>query len=235
LRTASAGAIVAARRDGGPFRDADDLARRAGLRADELQRLAAIGALASLGLGRREALWQAALAARPAGELFEKRGTGAHLLEMGACPLPEMTAYEETSADFAGTGMTTGSHPVSYRREALTRFGAVRAADVPALAPGTRTRVGGAVIVRQRPGTAKGTLFLTLEDESGMVQAIVRAPLLREHRATIVGHPGLVVEGVVQARDGSVSLQAERFWPLSELDDPRLSGPPATAPSHDFR
>ncbi len=241
LRTAAAGAIVAARRDGGPFRDADDLARRAGLRADELQRLAAIGALASLGLGRREALWQAALAARPAGELFEK-GDRHPFPENGClspffppCPLPEMTAYEETSADFAGTGMTTGSHPVSYRREALTRFGAVPAADVPALAPGTRTRVGGAVIVRQRPGTAKGTLFLTLEDESGMVQAIVRAPLLREHRATIVGHPGLVVEGVVQARDGSVSLQAERFWPLSELDDPRLSGPPAAAPSHDFR
>ena len=301
LRTAAAGAIVAARRDGGPFRDADDLARRAGLRADELQRLAAIGALASLGLGRREALWQAALAARPAGELFEEQlrdreGTNDRKIRRSKdkrlsvkgmennrpptpvgkresppespsflsleafrpsqtsasappaadrrekqkdlsseCPLPEMTAYEETSADFAGTGMTTGSHPVSYRREALTRFGAVPAADVPALAPGTRTRVGGAVIVRQRPGTAKGTLFLTLEDESGMVQAIVRAPLLREHRATIVGHPGLVVEGVVQARDGSVSLQAERFWPLSELDDPRLSGPPAAAPSHDFR
>ena len=99
------------------------------------------------------------------------------------------------------------------------------AAEVPHLQAGQRTRIAGAVIVRQRPGTANGTLFVTLEDETGMVQAIVRRALLLAHRATIVGNPGLVIEGLVQQRDGSVSLQAEKFWPLSEL---------ACTPSHDF-
>ena len=100
------------------------------------------------------------------------------------------------------------------------------AAEVPHLTAGTRTRIAGAVIVRQRPGTANGTLFVTLEDETGMVQAIVKRALLVAHRATIVGNPGLVIEGVVQQRDGSVSLQAEKFWPLADL---------ARTPSHDFR
>ena len=137
-----------------------------------------------------------------------------------------MTAYEETLADFAGTGLTTGRHPITYWRERLEAFGVVPAADLPRLERGTRARLGGAVIVRQRPGTAKGALFLTLEDETGMAQAIVAPALLREHRGTIVGNPGLVVEGVVEARDGSVSLRAERFWPLAEI---------AGIPSHDFR
>jgi len=225
LRRTAAEAIVAARRRGGPFRDADELARRTRLRADELERLASIGALASFGASRRGALWQVALAARPAGPLLDAATPRAGSADRRS-PLREMTAYEETLADFAGTGLTTGSHPVAYWRERLEAFGAVPAADLPRLERGTRARLGGAVIVRQRPGTAKGALFLTLEDETGMAQAIVAPSLLREHRGTIVGNPGLVVEGVVEARDGSVSLRAERFWPLAEI---------AGIPSHDFR
>ena len=136
-----------------------------------------------------------------------------------------MSPYEETVADFSGTGLTVGAHPLAYARPALARQGVVTAAEVPHLAAGVRTRIAGAVIVRQRPGTANGTLFVTLEDETGMVQAIVKRALLLAHRATIVGNPGLVIEGVVQQRDGSVSLQAERFWPLADL---------AETPSHDF-
>jgi error-prone DNA polymerase len=232
LRRTSAEAIIAARASGGPFRDADELARRARLRADELEKLAAIGALASLGFARREALWQAALAARPAGELFGR----ASLLSMEAfsfptstSPLPEMTRYEETVADFVGTGLTVGEHPLAFWRERLTASGVVRAVEIAALRPKTRARIAGAVIVRQRPGTAKGTLFLTLEDESGMAQAIVPPALLHANRALILGNPGLVVEGIVEARDGSVSLRAERFWPLPVLVDG------AEPPSHDFR
>ena len=136
-----------------------------------------------------------------------------------------MSPYEETVADFTGTGLTVGAHPLAYARPALARQGVVTAAEVPHLPAGQRTRIAGAVIVRQRPGTANGTLFVTLEDETGMVQAIVQRALLLAHRATIVGNPGLVIEGVVQQRDGSVSLQAEKFWPLSDLVE---------TPSHDF-
>jgi error-prone DNA polymerase len=270
LRKAAAEAIVRARQSGGPFRDADDLARRTALRADELERLATVGALASLGLTRREAQWQAALAARPAGELFAKdneevrgqkrrerrserlsvkrdegrlsapadsRSRRSRLpsfpsmealasASSSASPLPEMTRYEQTVADFVGTGITVGAHPLAYWRARLERRGVVRTVDLPALARGTRARIAGAVIVRQRPGTAKGTLFLTLEDETGMAQAIVAPKLFHELRPVIVGNPGLVVEGIVETKDGSVSLRAERVWPLPVL---------AETPSHDFR
>ena len=207
----------------GPFTDVEDLKQRAGLRGEEMARLSEVGALASLGLSRRAALWQAALAVRPKGELFEER------TEEGPpsqSPLPEMSPYEETVADFTGTGLTVGAHPLAYARPELARRGVVTAAEVPHLPAGVRTRIAGAVIVRQRPGTANGTLFVTLEDETGMVQAIVKRALLVANRATIVGNPGLVIEGVVQQRDGSVSLQAEKFWPLADL---------ARTPSHDFR
>ena len=224
LRRAAAEAIVRARAAGGPFRDADELARRTGLRADELERLATVGALASLGLTRREAQWQAALAARPAGELFDRPSFPS--LDASASPLPEMTRYEQTVADFVGTGITVGAHPLAYWRARLERRGVVRTVDLPRLARGTRARIAGAVIVRQRPGTAKGTLFLTLEDETGMAQAIVAPKLFHELRPVIVGNPGLVVEGIVETKDGSVSLRAERVWPLPVL---------AETPSHDFR
>ena len=215
-----------------PFIDVEDLKKRTSLRDEEMAKLAEVGAFASLGLTRREALWQAALAARPRGELFEERAGGHEdslaeaplrteqlkakevRVDPASSPLPEMSAYEQTQADFAGTGLTVDRHPVSYVRASLDREGVVRTIDVPRLPAGTRIKMAGVVIVRQRPGTANGTLFLTLEDETGMAQAIVKRALLQKHRATIVGHPGLIIEGVVQNRDGSVSVQAEKFWPL---------------------
>jgi error-prone DNA polymerase len=223
LRRETAERIAAERRTE-PFRSVEELKRRATLRGDEMARLSETGALASLGLTRRAALWQAALAVRPKGVLFEERASEADE-EAAPSPLPEMSPYEETVADFTGTGLTVGAHPLAYARPALRRRGVVTAVEVPRLPAGTRTRIAGAVIVRQRPGTANGTLFVTLEDETGMVQAIVKRALLVAHRATIVGNSGLVIEGVVQQRDGSVSLQAEKFWPLADL---------TAVHSHDF-
>jgi error-prone DNA polymerase len=220
LRQQAGERIENERKANGPYADVEDLKQRTGLRDEELARLAEVGALASLGLTRRAALWQAALAARPKGELFAGERPRA-----AKSPLPEMTAYEQTRADFAGSGITVGRHPVAYVRESLDREGIVRTADVPKLAPGSRIRFAGVVIVRQRPGTANGTIFLTLEDETGMAQAIVRRELFQENRATIVGNPGLVVEGILQNRDGSISIQAERFWPLKRVVD---------TGSHDF-
>jgi error-prone DNA polymerase len=137
-----------------------------------------------------------------------------------------MSALEVTAADFAGTGLTPGVHPLAYWRARLERQGVVPTAAVPTLPRGTRTRIAGAVIVRQRPGTAKGLLFVTVEDETGMVQAMVTPQLLHQNRRTIVGSPALVIEGWLQKRDGSLSIRAERLWALESL--PHL-------PSHDFR
>ncbi len=137
-----------------------------------------------------------------------------------------MSPYDETLSDYAGTGMTTGPHPLEHLRASLNRQGVTPAADLHCVPNGQRVRTAGAVTVRQRPGTAKGILFLTLEDESGMSQAIVMPALLQEHRQLIVSSAGLVVEGVLQKRDGTLSVKADRLWRLPDL---------AEAPSHDFR
>ncbi len=218
-----------------PFADAEDLAHRCHLQGEELEVLAEIGALGSLGLTRRGALWQAARASRAAGPLFEKgpavdgrlgrRVSPSTESDPRTNPLPEMSAYEQTLADYAGSGMTTGPHPLEHLRASLDRQGVVPAAGLLRHRHGDQIRTAGAVTVRQRPGTAKGMLFLTLEDETGMSQAIVSPDLLQENRRIIVGSAGLVVQGVLQKRDGTLSVKAEKFWRLSDL---------AAAPSHDF-
>ena len=204
------------------FSNADDLAQRCRLSREELEVLAQVGALGSLGLTRRSALWQVAKVSRKAGPLFEERQS--NRLERSS-PLPEMSAFAETMADYEGTGLTTGVHPVVHLRPGLDRHRVVPAAHLDRYPHGDRVRTAGSVIVRQRPGTAKGMLFLTLEDETGMSQAIVSPDLLRQHRKLIVGSPGLVVEGVLQKRDGTLSVGAERFWRMTDV---------AAGGSHDF-
>ncbi|HEX2252672.1 MAG TPA: error-prone DNA polymerase [Thermoanaerobaculia bacterium] len=221
-----------------PFASVDDLARRAVLREDELANLAAAGALAGLGLTRRGALWQAARASKQAGPLL------AGLPDEAPSPLAEMRPVDETLADYAHLGLTAGPHPLRYLRRRLAAQGMVAAAELPRLRDGQRVKAAGSVIVRQRPGTANGLLFMTLEDETGMFQAIVLPDLLTENRALVVGTAGLVIEGVLQKRDGTLSVKAERFWPLAEVaGDARTAGdgsaraaePAAAVPSHDFR
>jgi error-prone DNA polymerase len=187
LRESAARSIEAS----SPFRNADDLARRAMLRDDQLTKLAFAGALASLGLKRRASLWQAAQAAKTAGELFEG------VAQSTESPLDEMAPGEETLADYAAMDLTTGPHLLSHFRPQLARDGVFTAKQLTKLANGKRVATAGAVIVRQRPGTAKGFVFLTLEDETGISQAIVKPDLFRDHRALIVGSPGLIVEGVL--------------------------------------
>ena len=219
LRSRS-GLVVEEEQARAPFADLGDFTGRCALQAGEIETLASIGALSCFGLSRRGALWQTARLVRPAGPLL------AELPEPEPSPLPEMSPAEETQADYGGTQMTLGPHPLSYRREQLRRRGIVTAADLVRYRHGDLVRTAGAVIVRQRPGTAKGLLFLTLEDETGMSQAIISPDLLQQHRQLIVGSPGLVVEGVLQKRDGSISVRGERFWAIEEM---------LAVPSHDFR
>jgi error-prone DNA polymerase len=202
-----------------PFVSADDLAIRANVRSDQLTKLAYAGALASLGLRRRAALWQAAQAAKPAGELFEEHTA------VSESPLDEMSRVDETLADYSSMEMTTGPHLLTHFRGRLKQDGVVTAKQMKKLRNGSRVATAGAVIVRQRPGTAKGFVFLTLEDETGISQAIVNPQLFADHRALIVGSAGLVVEGVLQNADGQCSVRAERFWPLEGIGE---------VASHDF-
>src|SRR5688500_14854964 len=179
LSQQSGHAIVRARATR-PYAGIDDLCNRVPeLRKDELRKLAAIGALNFIqgSVNRRDALWQVERVTRAAGELYED------LMEKdGESPLLPMTVPERLDADFRGTGLTIGKHPVAYHRAELNKLDALRAIDIRKLRNGTFVRVAGWVIVRQRPGTAKGFMFLTLEDETGVSNIIVTPQLFDRYR-----------------------------------------------------
>lgn len=137
---------------------------------------------------------------------------------MRRSPLPEMSRLEESMADYQSMDLTTGRHLLEHYRPQLARDGILSAADLRRVPNGSRVVTAGAVIVRQRPGTAKGFVFLTLEDETGLAQAIVSPALFSEERSTILRHAGLIVEGIVQNGEGQASVRAEKFWPLDGVE-----------------
>jgi error-prone DNA polymerase len=216
LREEAASRIAA----GAPFDSVADLARRAGLHRDELEKLAESGTCASLGLERREAMWQ--VAALQGGLL-----SGAASQEPS--PLREMSELEQTLADYRGTGMTTGPHLMSYLRARLRHHNVLPARDLKRIPDGRWVRTAGVVIVRQRPLTAKGFLFMTLEDETGTSNAIVAPDLLRKQHALLQTAGVLLIEGPLQNQDGVIHVRARRFQRL-ELPSAR-----ALPPSRDFR
>ena len=231
-------------RPAGRFRSIEDVVQRTGLRRDELTTLADIGALNEFTNERRSALWQVERAVRPAGEMFadeprpstvlgasratvEGRSRGDaedNFSELRASasprpvtlsPLPPMDADERLQADYAGMGLTIGPHPMALRRGEMSLRGVLRAVDLPNAKNGRRVRVAGMVITRQRPGTAKGFVFLTLEDETGISNVIIRPDLFDRHRMTVVRQPFLIVDGVLQHQDGVLSVRAERVEGIS--------------------
>jgi error-prone DNA polymerase len=224
LREAAGKALVAARAER-PFASAHDLATRAALARDEMQTLAAIGALAPLGGTRRAHIW--VTAAPDLGPLFaDTTGFTDPPSARARSPLREMTATERLVADYAGTGVTLGPHPMALRRTELVARGVRRACDLSAGRDGERVRVAGSVIVRQRPGTAKGFVFLSLEDETGIANVIVTPRLFARQRWALVAEPFLLAEGILQIQDGVVSIRAARVEPLWRLEH--------VVPSHDF-
>jgi error-prone DNA polymerase len=204
-----------------PFASVEDVVKRGELRRDELAQLARVGALTSLEPERRAALWEAERAGRPAGALYEDLPASRE-----PSPLRPMSAEERLLADYDGTGLTLGPHPMAFRRGPLGRMGVSRAADLAAFRHGAWVKVAGAVVVRQRPGTAKGFVFLNLEDETGLINVIVRPALFHRHRLALVNEPFLLIEGTLQRQDNVTSVRAERLAPLRH----RL----ASVPSHDF-
>jgi error-prone DNA polymerase len=217
-------------RPAGRFRSIEDVVQRTGLRRDELTTLADIGALNAFTNERRSALWQVERAVRPAGEMFaglensqlpttnsqplptpnsQQPPTTNHQPPTGS-PLRAMDAGERLQADYAGMGLTIGPHPMALRRGDLSLRGVMRAADLSTARNGRRVRVAGMVITRQRPGTAKGFVFLTLEDETGISNIIIRPDLFERERLIVVRQPFLIVDGILQHQDGVLSVRAER-------------------------
>jgi error-prone DNA polymerase len=137
-----------------------------------------------------------------------------------------MSLPERVRADYEGTGLTIGPHPMALARRALATRGVMRAVDLARERPGRRVRTAGAVIVRQRPGTAKGFVFLSLEDETGIANVIVTPDTFHANKRVLVGEPYLVIEGILQNQDGAVSIKAERIDAL-RTESPELA-------SHNF-
>jgi len=207
-----------------PFSSIDDLSRRAPLNRDEISQLAAIGALNSIGAGhRREALWQTALAVRPVQALLNEIPESDSV-----SPLRAMTMTERLAADCYGTGTTIGPHPMAHRREEMNKLGVTAAAALHSIPHGRRVRVAGNVIVRQRPGTAKGILFMSLEDETGISNVVVMPDVFSDQRLDILSHPWVMVEGRMQNVDNVTHIMAEH---VSGLADPLG----ISSASHDFR
>jgi error-prone DNA polymerase len=215
-----AGERIVAQRAVAPYASLQDFADRARLRRDELQRLAEVGALNAFGLTRRSALWQVERAARPRGPLLRDADR-----DDGPSPLPEMAFADRLASDLVGTGLTVGPHPMVLYRDALRARGVRRAAELAALPDGSRVRVAGAVTCRQRPGTAKGFLFLTLEDETGLANVTVRPDLFARRKAVLVESGALEVEGILQNEEGT-SVRALEVRPLDVAPVPE---------SRDFR
>ena len=231
---------IVAQRDAGAFQSIEDLKLRVpALQKAEMKDLAAIGALNSIagnrgngtGAHRRDALWQIERVVRRAGHLFETASSEdiANVDESTpprASPLVPMMVEERLIADFRGTGMTVGPHPMAYHRAAMKKQGVRRAVELEKLRNGTPVRVAGSVIARQRPGTAKGFVFLSMEDETGIANAIITPQLFDEHRAMIVHNQFLLIEGTLQNQDNVISVKAKVIRPL---DITR-----AETTSHDF-
>ena len=246
-----------------PFTSIRDLVHRAPeLRKDELNTLAEIGALNSIGnsprrhggtektrkhteefvpadfdlpitnsvcpclrgefaFHRRDALWQVERAVRHSGPLLDK------LPEPDTnSPLRPMNSEERLVADFRGTGMTVGPHPMAYHRARMQAMGIHKASELSRIPDGQHLRIGGCVICRQRPGTAKGFVFLSIEDETGVANAIVTPDLFQKNRLLLSSAQFLMVEGILQNQDNVISVKAERVLPLSITR--------AETSSHDF-
>jgi error-prone DNA polymerase len=160
-------------------------------------------------LHRRDALWQVERAVRASGPLLEAQPE-----PDSPSPLQPMNHEERLVADFSGTGLTVGPHPMAYRREWLNAMGIRRASDLRDLPNGKRLRIGGCVITRQRPGTAKGFVFVSLEDETGVANAIITPDLFHQNRLLLTSERFLAIEGILQNQDNVISVRAERVLPL---------------------
>jgi len=247
---AETGEAIVRERGQCPFAGIDDLRNRVPeLRKDELRKLAAVGALNFLqsdspksqvsslkqskretwnsrpetkkGTNRRDALWQVERVSRAAGPLFKE------LSETDSnSPLVPMTLSERLDADFRGTGLTIGRHPVAHHRHELNKLGVSPATDIQKMRDGSPVCVAGWVIVRQRPGTAKGFVFLSLEDETGVSNIIITPQLFDKNRLVVVDHPFLLIEGRLQNQDNVISVKAKRIRPFAFQV--------AANPSHDF-
>jgi error-prone DNA polymerase len=227
LAEAAMAQLIATRDESGPFGNIVDLRARSGLAPAVIERLAAADAFGSMSLGRRQALWDArSLIAAPALPLFafaDARDEGA---ERNRSRLPVMPLSEEVVADYQTTRLSLKAHPIAFLRPSLGERGFVRAADLRARKYRSMVRVAGVVLIRQRPGSAKGVCFITIEDESGVANIVVWPDMMERYRRVIMTARLLEVRGRVEYDDEVIHIIAAHLddatHRLSALSDDML-------------
>jgi len=210
IGTELAEAIVAERDRSGPYEGLPDLVRRVELTTAQLEALATANALASFGITRREGLWAA-------GVLSQEGPTTLPGVSVGtvAPALPEMSPVEEAVADVWATGVSPDTYPTQFVRSSLAAAGVQTVAETMITPARRRVACAGVVTHRQRPGTARGVTFLSLEDETGLLNVVVSPGVWRRFRQVARSSAALVIRGMVERGDGAVNLVAEHITPLS--------------------
>ncbi|MDQ3385660.1 MAG: error-prone DNA polymerase, partial [Actinomycetota bacterium] len=203
-----------------PYTSVEDLVRRAEVPLPAVEALATAHALASLGLDRRRALWAAGAAVQSRPDRLEGIVTGTV-----APPLPGMSPLEETNADLWSTGIAA-VHPTEHLREHLSALGVLTAEQLRTAEADRRVLVGGVVTHRQKPATAQGTIFVNLEDETGLVNVICSAGVWDRYRKVARTSPALLVRGTLERAEGVINVVADRLEPLPV---------PTSSRSRDFR
>jgi len=226
LRQSTAEQLTAIRNSSGPFNSIEDLAARVpALTRKDLVLLAQIGALNSISQvqHRRDALWQVEQVGRPVGPLLRASAVPSSPDKL---PLRQMTTDERLAADYSGTGLTCGPHPIAYHRPHLRAKGYRSADELSKFEHNSYIRIAGCVIARQRPGTAKGFVFLSLEDETGIANVIITPDLFERDRVVITRTRFLDIEGTLQMQRGVIHVKAHRIQPIDITS--------ADMRSHDF-
>jgi len=231
-------AVLERERARGPYRSLADFVRRTGLDRDAVERLAEVGAFLRFD-ERRAAIWRA-------GELAGLSGPG-HLPGLAdqlaeTADLPAMDAWESTRADYAGLGLSPDRHLVSFYRPRLRLYNVRTATELDRVRAGP-VRIAGIVICRQRPETANDFMFMTLEDETGLVNVIVQPRIYHAQTRALRGEPLLMIEGILQREGRVLDVIARRAWPFTVLDGAAATLPPPdqsaptarSVPAHDYR
>ncbi|HTV73019.1 MAG TPA: OB-fold nucleic acid binding domain-containing protein, partial [Candidatus Acidoferrales bacterium] len=195
----------------GLFEDIADFARRTRLSKEVIENLAIAGAFAPWFATRREAMW--ALRGLDEREARGELGRAMEIEDEPPAALPRLTPLEHTRFDLWGLGLTTNLQPIAHFRAQLDTHGVIAAERLQAMPNHLICKVGGMVITRQRPGTAKGFVFLTLEDETGLINVIVN-PQIYERERRIIRSSALIIEGILQKEQGCLDVLAHRFWAL---------------------
>jgi error-prone DNA polymerase len=227
IRQCCADALLSSRNAYGKFESVNDLTRRVpDLNRKELVLLARIGALNSVGdvKHRRDAIWQVEQAGRPVGPLLRSSTTDREAND--SMPLRKMTNDERLAADYSGSGLTCGPHPMTYHRASLKCSGFLSADDLARSSNERFVRIAGCVIARQRPGTAKGFVFLSLEDETGIANVIITPDLFERERLVVTRNRFLEIEGILQIQNGVIHVKARQIRPIDITS--------AEVRSHDF-